>query len=106
MLQLYLHAAQVIISQDRVYLSHGAERARLIPTYHSLIQHMRLRVKLPDMVIPLNPGKFNFIRTAKLKQSVFLLPGGGLYNTVRPEVASVAIGLPWIWFWFYAFSVA
>lgn len=47
---------QVIISQDRVYLSHGAERARLIPTYHSLIQRVRLRVKLPDMVIPLNPG--------------------------------------------------
>lgn len=47
---------QVIISQDKVYLSHGAERARLVPTYHSLIQRVRLRVKLPDMVIPLNPG--------------------------------------------------
>ena len=69
-MQICLHAAQVIISQDRVYLSHGAERARLIPTYHSLIQHMRLRVKLPDMVIPLNPGKFEITRTAKLKQSV------------------------------------
>ncbi|BDA45764.1 Protein O-glucosyltransferase 2 [Coccomyxa sp. Obi] len=48
--------AKVIIYQDKVYLSHGSERARLIPTYHSLIQRVRLRVKLPDMVIPLNPG--------------------------------------------------
>lgn len=50
---------QVIIYKDHVYLSHGSERARLIPTYHSLIQRVRLRVKLPDMVIPLNPGKPN-----------------------------------------------
>lgn len=49
--------AQVIIHQDKIYLSHGAERARLIPTYHALIQRVRLRVKLPDMVIPLNPGQ-------------------------------------------------
>ncbi|CAL5220281.1 g2266 [Coccomyxa viridis] len=48
--------ANVIIHQDKIYLSHGAERARLIPTYHALIQRVRLRVKLPDMVIPLNPG--------------------------------------------------
>ena len=47
---------QVIIHKDKIYLSHGAERARLIPTYHALIQRVRLRVKLPDMVIPLNPG--------------------------------------------------
>ena len=47
---------QVIVHGDRVYLRHGSERARLIPTYHSLIQHVRLRVRLPDMVIPLNPG--------------------------------------------------
>ena len=51
---------QVIIHQDKVYLSHGAERARLIPTYHALIQRVRLRVKLPDMVIPLNPGQISY----------------------------------------------
>ena len=48
--------AQVIIHADRIYLKHGSERARLIPTYHSLIQRVRLRVRLPDMVLPLNPG--------------------------------------------------
>jgi hypothetical protein len=47
---------QVIIHSDRLYLKHGSERARLIPTYHSLIQRVRLRVRLPDMVISLNPG--------------------------------------------------
>jgi hypothetical protein len=52
---------QVIIYRDRVYLSHGSERARLVPTYHSLIQRVRLRVKLPDMVIPLNPGKLSLL---------------------------------------------
>ena len=49
-------SVQVILYQGKVYLSHGSERARLVPTYHSLIQRVRLRVKLPDMVIPLNPG--------------------------------------------------
>eukprot|EP00884_Botryococcus_braunii_P016709 jgi/Botrbrau1/3721/Bobra.0363s0008.2 len=44
------------IFKDRVYLQHGSERARLMPTYHSLVQHIRLAVKLPDMALPINPA--------------------------------------------------
>lgn len=39
-----------------MYLKHGSERARLMPSYHSLLQHIRLSVQLPDMALPINPA--------------------------------------------------
>ena len=41
--------------RDRLYLSAGAEQGRLTLSYFGHLQHLRLLVKLPDVVIPLNP---------------------------------------------------
>lgn len=45
----------VYAAHDRLYLSATAEQAGLTLSYFSHLQHLRLRVKLPDMAIPLNP---------------------------------------------------
>ncbi len=82
-------SVQVIIHQDKIYLSHGAERARLIPTYHALIQRVRLRVKLPDMVIPLNPGQ---LHCASIVQS--MLPAVAWISEALLLSRVVAVYLP------------
>ena len=40
----------------RVFLSPGATRSRLTPTFHAMLQRLRLRVALPDLALPLNPA--------------------------------------------------
>ena len=39
----------------RLYLSAGAEQDRLTLQYYGEVQRLRLRVRLPPMVIPINP---------------------------------------------------
>lgn len=46
----------LFFSADRVYLSPGATRSRLTPTFHAMLQRLRLRVALPDLALPLNPA--------------------------------------------------
>ena len=56
------HAAvwPMVARGDRLYLSAGAEQGRLTLSCFSHLQHLRLRVKLPDMAIPYHLNGFRF----------------------------------------------